>query len=364
MRKGRWLEAAPSWVLGKNYIDLRDDPLNEDNYQELLRTLYGKREPPPPLGTPPEFSGGDGGKTKSKPVVPKKTIISKDTTAKFISNLKTIIAKLMPSFRLAGILVIISVVLLIGSWAISNSVSLIPTAKATATQHPTNTITPTIFLIQSPISILTALTPSETPQPSSTPTELLTLTVLPQVYDPHPMADDYHDAFGVSMRLVPAGEFTMGVNDGGGSYSPAHNVYLDAFYMDKYEVTNSLYKACVDTGGCTSLQRTNSYTHSSYYGNSQYDNYPVIYVHWSQAQTYCEWRDSSLPTEAQWEKAARGTEGYDYPWGNGIISCDRPDSAGCVGDTAKVGSYESGKSSLWHLRLDGQCLGMGGGLVF
>ncbi len=199
-------------------------------------------------------------------------------------------------------------------------------------------------------------TPSVTPTFAPSPTVTFTPTVTP-------IPDELTDDKGVSMRLVPAGEFTMGTiaedalpeckkysNDCVLSWfsdeEPQHIVDLNAFYMDVYEVTNALYRACVDAGSCTPPIRTKSSTRFSYYGDSQYDNYPVINVNWDQVKAYCEWRGASLPTEAQWEKAARGTDGRIYPWGEGI-SCDQANyhgSKNCIGDTTEVGSYESGKS--------------------
>jgi serine/threonine-protein kinase len=196
------------------------------------------------------------------------------------------------------------------------------------------------------------------------------LKSLPATIFPTPTAtpppDEFIDEKGVSMRLIPAGEFTMGSNEGGSDEQPVHTVYLDAYYMDKYEVTNALYEACVDTGVCDPPQSSGSYTRSSYYGNSQYDDYPVIYVDWNQAGTYCEWRGPStgsgrvrLPTEAEWEKAARGADERTYPWGD-EFNCRKgnfddetqlddyvvsggPNCDGYV-DTAPVGSYEGGVS--------------------
>ncbi|MBL0348217.1 formylglycine-generating enzyme family protein [Candidatus Villigracilis affinis] len=153
------------------------------------------------------------------------------------------------------------------------------------------------------------------------------------------------DTKGVSMRLVPAGIFIMGSGDN------SHTISLDAFYMDKYEVTNALYESCVLAGVCVPPHYPRSDFRSSYYGNSQYDNFPVIYVDWYMAQTYCGiWRGARLPTEAEWEKAARGTDARTYPWGEGI-SCDRANYDGdpdydvfCTGETSEVGHYESGQS--------------------
>jgi formylglycine-generating enzyme required for sulfatase activity len=161
------------------------------------------------------------------------------------------------------------------------------------------------------------------------------------------------------MILIPAGEFTMGseTND---DEKPVHQVVLDAYYMDKYEVTNGLYQACVDAGVCNPPTQTSSYTRSSYYGNSEFDDYPVIYVDWNRAKEYCEWRGARLPTEAEWEKAARGTDGRTYPWGNEwdvrstrrLNFSDKNDPTGASdnvaddgsADTAPVGSYPDGIS--------------------
>jgi len=167
------------------------------------------------------------------------------------------------------------------------------------------------------------------------------------------------DSNGISMRLVPAGEFTMG-GDADAAFvmcekfrggceldwfkgeEPPHKVFLDSFYMDKYEVTNSQYATCVESGEC--LPPTPfSATRSNYYNDSQYANYPVTFIYWDYAKTYCEWRGGSLPTEAQWEKAARGTDGRTYPWGEGI-DCSKGNYYSCEGDTTEVGNYENGVS--------------------
>jgi formylglycine-generating enzyme required for sulfatase activity len=155
---------------------------------------------------------------------------------------------------------------------------------------------------------------------------------------------------GETLVYVPAGEFRMGSENGLDDEKPVHTVYLDAFWIDQYEVTNRQYQACVDAGTCEPPSASRSFTHPSYYGNSEFDNYPVLHVNWDKANRYCEvWAGGDLPTEAQWEKAARGpstgsgTERV-YPWGNdapndGLLNYNKN-----IGDTTKVGKYPSGKS--------------------
>jgi len=178
----------------------------------------------------------------------------------------------------------------------------------------------------------TPVPPTSTPRPTATP--------VPPTSTPIPPTD-----LG-AMVFVPAGEFIMGSPEGEGDddEDPQHTVYLDAFYIDKYEVTNAGYKGCVDDGVCDPPSRNSSSTRDSYYGNPEYDDYPVIYVSWYDAKAYCEWKGMRLPTEAEWEKAARGTDGREYPWGNGAPDEAKLNYDKNVGDTTEVGSYPGGAS--------------------
>jgi len=199
------------------------------------------------------------------------------------------------------------------------------TPKPVLTSTPNLTLTPTY-----------TFTPTITSTPVFTPTSIFTPTATA-------LPTEIRDSKGVSMQLVPAGTFIMGANFGYTNEQPVHDVYLDGYYMDTYEVTNALYKTCVDTGVCDAPKRSSSNARSSYFGNSEFDNYPVIYVDWNMAQSYCEWRDGSLPTEAQWEKAARGIDGRPYPWGEGLNKTFA-NYHKVVGDTTAVDSYPEGKS--------------------
>jgi len=162
---------------------------------------------------------------------------------------------------------------------------------------------------------------------------------------------------GMEKIYIPAGEFTMGSSDAYSDTQPIHMVTLDAYYMDKFEVNNAQYARCVAEGACLEPASFISSTRSNYYGNSDYANYPVVNVNWYQAQAYCAWAGGSLPTEAQWEKAARGQYSYIYPWGNEFDGrrlnyCDRncqgvqPDDRFDDGyaDTSPVGHYQDGLS--------------------
>ncbi len=152
---------------------------------------------------------------------------------------------------------------------------------------------------------------------------------------------------GMVLVYVPEGEFTMGSNSSSDDEKPEQQVTLDAFWIDQTEITNAMYAKCVAANQCDPLRPTESYTHPDYYGNSEFDDYPVIYVSWNDALAYCTWTGRRLTTEAEWEKAARSTDGRVYPWGDSI-DCSFANywgkDGGCVGDTTAVKSYESGKS--------------------
>ena len=153
------------------------------------------------------------------------------------------------------------------------------------------------------------------------------------------------------MVLVPAGEFAMGSEEGNPDALPVHTVYLDSYYLDRYEVTNAQYQGFV-----TATRRTQSrFTDDSNFNDPRQ---PVAGVTWSDAGDYCEWAGLRLPTEAEWEKAARGVDGLTYPWGNGSPDGTHANFADVNSEfawrdssaddgysfTAPVGSYPAGAS--------------------
>jgi formylglycine-generating enzyme required for sulfatase activity len=158
--------------------------------------------------------------------------------------------------------------------------------------------------------------------------------------------------------LVPAGESVIGVDpvvacqsnsannceERYKTYNPLRTVFLETFYIDKYEVTNSTYQDCVLARECSAPSDI-KLGNIDYFGNKSYDEYPVIWVSRDQAIKYCAWRGARLPSSEEWEKSSRGTDQRIYPWGNDGDLTSRENGKG-NGDgfqyTAPVGSFPLG----------------------
>ncbi len=151
---------------------------------------------------------------------------------------------------------------------------------------------------------------------------------------------------GLDQITIPEGVFLMGSKGHDLDEWPVLEVYLNAFRIDKTEVTNEMYKLCVKDRKCVEPRN-----HADY-DNPLYSNHPVVYVTWTDAKNYCAWKGRRLPTEAEWEKAAswneRTHQKFVYPWGNEEPSCKltnyKGDTEGCIGHTSSVGSYPAGNS--------------------
>lgn len=210
--------------------------------------------------------------------------------------------------------------------AVTQTISAINASKAT-TQPPR------------PQETATAIPP--TPTPSSTPTPTLTIG-----------SSRVSPIDGMVLLFVPEGSFMMGFEGGDASSKPVHEDTLDAFWIDQTEVTNSMYAQCVSAGVCSEPASLKGPIKNNYYGNSEFDDFPVIYVSWEQANDYCAWAGRQLPTEAQWEKAARGDDERLYPWGN-TIEDYRGNFTPLKTGYRAVGSFQGGASPYGTLQMSG-----------
>lgn len=217
---------------------------------------------------------------------------------------------------------------------------------------------------EAPIAIIPSVTAEGEPSPTPSPT-------LPEpTAEPTLASGDTRISQIDSMEqvYVGAGEFQMGIEDdeaklensGGVALAevPAHTLSLPGFWIDKFEVTNHQYSLCVAGGECEAPRLEESFLGIEYYANPVYAEYPVIYVDFFMAEGYCTWAGRRLPTEAEWEKAARGPEGRKYPWGSDALTgahgnfCDgncpkthaNPGFDDGYAETAPVGSYPEGAS--------------------
>ncbi len=152
---------------------------------------------------------------------------------------------------------------------------------------------------------------------------------------------------GTLLVAVPAGPFKMG--RAGGSDNPEHTVTLSDFWIYSTKVTNRQYAYCVSAGICAPPDVTADLGYNDY---SRFDD-PVTGVDWNQAQTYCTYVSGRLPTEAEWEKAARGPDGNLYPWGNDAPTCDLLNFNNCVGTSTNVTTYPQGQSYYHALDMAG-----------
>lgn len=269
--------------------------------------------------------------------------------------------------RVGAVAGVIAVLVALGAWLVPNAADFL---SAWLIQTPT--VIPTLSPTHTPI--ISTATPTNTPVP---PTATPTFTPVPPIPTPGPAAGAtmMWEKDESEMVYVPAGEFLMGFSESDAeairAISPAaefsvegekpqHKVFLDAFYIDKHEVTNARYRQCVKAGVC------NAPSDAIYYGNADYAQHPVVYVSWYDAEAYCQWAGKRLPTEAEWEKAARGDEERTWPWGNTfdgnkVNFCDKncPEwwKHVSVDDryahTAPVGSYPEGASPYGALDMAG-----------
>jgi formylglycine-generating enzyme required for sulfatase activity len=220
-----------------------------------------------------------------------------------------------------------------------------------------------IFILAACQSVVTPPPSTAFPVPENTPTPApITPTLAPidtpdtlDTSDTSDISPKISPQDGMTQLFVPAGLVKMGGMDilMENDELPAHDVTLDAFWIDQVEVTNGMYALCVEAGICRPPVKVNSDNRGDYFGNPEFTDYPVIYVSWYDASAYCEWAERRLPTEAEWERAARSDDMRNYPWGNEPPNGENSNSNNIVGDTTRVGSYAIGASPFGALDMGG-----------
>lgn len=162
-------------------------------------------------------------------------------------------------------------------------------------------------------------------------------------------------ADGMTQLFIPSGTLIMGGLDvyQESDELPAREVYLNAFWIDQVEVTNGMYNLCAQAGGCRPPALNSSDNRIEYFGNPEFQDYPVAHVAWYDANEYCQWAKRRLPTEAEWERAARGDDKRNFPWGDEPPNQYNSNSLNIVGDTSRVGSYAEGASPFGALDMAG-----------
>lgn len=159
----------------------------------------------------------------------------------------------------------------------------------------------------------------------------------------------------MTQLFVPAGTLNMGGLDvlRDTDEIPSHLVQMHAFWIDQVEVVNGMYALCVKAGACRVPESLSSDNRFEYYDNPEFVDYPVVQVTWFDANAYCQWAGRRLPTEAEWERAARGDDMRTFPWGDEPPNARNSNSLNIVGDTTRVGSYAEGISPFGALDMAG-----------
>jgi formylglycine-generating enzyme required for sulfatase activity len=246
---------------------------------------------------------------------------------------------------------------------VRNSAATLTAIAAVQTAQPTPTFTP----LATP-TVLPTATPSPEPTRTSTstvspePTHTLTATLSPSpsptaTFTPTPLPSEIVDGYGVPMVFVPAGPFVRGSSNGESDEAPPATITLDTFYIDKHQVTNARYVDFLNSENILPdapqlglwVDMDDKDTMIEFRDNEWgfkdgKADYPMVEVSWAGADAYCRWREAKLPTEAEWEKAARGVDGRAYPWGNQDPSCDYANMPGCGSPLEQVHTMEKGKS--------------------
>jgi len=195
-----------------------------------------------------------------------------------------------------------------------------------ASAEPTESSATLTVALPSPVSTTPVVTAEASPVVQTTPIHLANTPLPAATTDPGPACTEIGQTWisavdGVILVCIPAGEFLMGAADNDpqaeANEKPQHRVYLDAFWIDRTEVTNANFAKCMADGACRpKIYDVSAMTYTPYAIHPDYQDFPALLSEADVAAAYCQWAGRRLPTEAEWEKAARGTDVRYYPWGN------------------------------------------------
>jgi len=205
------------------------------------------------------------------------------------------------------------------------------------------------WTVQDPFGVAVVLADSTGPQPAFLPSVPGEYVVILEVDDGSSISPRVKVTLSAVAQVfaeregmieIPSGSFTMGSNQGAVDEKPPHRVVLSTFWIDKFEITAGAYQACADSGYCAPAEGVAGCNA----GRGGRADHPINCVDWEQARDYCIWAGKRLPTETEWEKAARGPDGRRFVWGDELPARELMNYGNNVGSTTPIGTYPDGVS--------------------
>ncbi len=242
-------------------------------------------------------------------------------------------------------LIVLSCLSVLAACGVEGVTDVTPTAQP----KPTEPFTP-IVIQATATAVAAPATPTTRPSSTSEPTKPVEPTKVSET--PLPTATTAPASVDSPMVEIAAGSFQMGNATGGADSKPPHNVDVAAFLLDQFEVSNADFKKFVEaTGYKTDSEKSGDKSWAKFAEGK--DNHPVVKASWNDANAFCEWAGKRLPTEAEWEFAARGAKDFAFPYGNAFNAKNQNGKESGIRGTTVVGSYPDGASPFQVLDMAG-----------